>query len=72
MQEPRPYQEWLDYDMDWLEVCDFVFRIPGESAGSDAETERAIDLGMPVVGGFGLSLEDRFEIVEKWLASEGA
>ncbi|GAG05287.1 unnamed protein product, partial [marine sediment metagenome] len=32
----------------WLEVCDCVLRLPGESAGADLEVERAKELGIPV------------------------
>jgi hypothetical protein len=39
---------WYQYDMEWLEKCDAVFRLPGESKGADAEVERAQELGMLV------------------------
>jgi hypothetical protein len=45
---PRPYEYWLKHDMAWLEVCDAVLRLPGESKGADAEVARAIELGIPV------------------------
>lgn len=41
-------QFWYGYDLEWLEVCDAVFRLPGESSGADKEVERAKELGMPV------------------------
>lgn len=40
---------WYVYDMEWLEVCDAVFRLPGESVGADREVARAKELGIPVV-----------------------
>lgn len=34
-------QEWLDYDFVWLDKCEVLFRLAGESVGSDKEVERA-------------------------------
>jgi len=45
---PKPYQEWLDYDMNWLEACDVVLRLSGESKGADIEEAMARKLGKPV------------------------
>ena len=45
----RPETEWLQYDFEWIEVCDYVLRLPGESRGADAEVEYALHLGIPVV-----------------------
>lgn len=45
---PRPYEFWLEYDKEWLRVCDAVFRIVGESSGADAEVELAKELGLPI------------------------
>jgi hypothetical protein len=39
---------WYQYDLEWLAVCDAVFRLPGESVGADQECARAKELGMPV------------------------
>lgn len=44
----RSYQAWLDYDMEWLKVCDVLFRIEGFSPGADKEVEYAKSLGIPV------------------------
>ena len=41
------------YDMEWLEKCDALFRLPGESTGADAEEARARELGMPVYHTYG-------------------
>lgn len=46
--EPRTYSFWVDYDNEWLPLCDALYRIDGESAGSDAEVELAKKLGIPV------------------------
>lgn len=45
---PREIDYWYSYDMEWLEQCEAVFRLPGESKGADKEVERAKELGMPV------------------------
>jgi hypothetical protein len=45
---PHSYQEWMDYDSSWLEACDCLLRVPGESAGADLEVKIACELGIPV------------------------
>lgn len=45
---PRDYGFWLSHDLEWLAVCDCVLRLPGESAGADAEVQRARELGKTV------------------------
>jgi hypothetical protein len=42
------YEEWMEYDRAWLEVCDAVVRLPGQSQGADREVARAEELGIPV------------------------
>lgn len=32
-----PEQVWYDYDLEWLEACDVVLRLDGESKGADME-----------------------------------
>ena len=46
---PRPYQDWLDLDFEWLKVCDCVLRLEGESKGADQEVELAKSLGIKVI-----------------------
>lgn len=48
--EPHPERVWLDLDLAWLAVADAVLRLPGPSAGADAECEAARALGIPVYG----------------------
>lgn len=48
---PKPYGGWLAYDREWLSVCDYVVRLPGESAGADSEVALAGGLGIPVYHG---------------------
>lgn len=39
---------WYEYDFHWLDFCDCLLRIPGESKGSDREMQRMISQGKPV------------------------
>jgi hypothetical protein len=45
---PHDYKFWLEYDKHWLEVCDCVLRMPGESVGADHEMRHAINKQIPV------------------------
>lgn len=38
---PQHYERWMEYDFAWLERCDAVLRIPGESPGADREVALA-------------------------------
>ena len=44
----RPYEDWLAQDFCWLEACEAIVRLPGDSAGADREVAYAQRLGMPV------------------------
>jgi hypothetical protein len=48
---PKPYEEWMEIDQEWLEACDIVLRLPGQSSGADREQKRASDLGKVVFYG---------------------
>jgi hypothetical protein len=48
---PGPYEQWIDYDLEWLPACDALIRLPGESKGADGEVKRAIELGIDVFFG---------------------
>jgi Domain of unknown function (DUF4406) len=48
MLRPHDYQFWLDHDIAWLLKCDALVRIPGESAGADAEESIARANGLLV------------------------
>ena len=48
MAHPRPYQDWIAIDLEWLPVCDCVLRLAGESSGADGEVKLANELGIPV------------------------
>ena len=45
---PSPYDEWITYDLAWLDKCDFLLRLPGDSPGADQEVAHAQKLGMPI------------------------
>lgn len=45
---PSPYKEWIEYDLEWVQHCDVLLRLPGESPGADREVELAHKLGIPV------------------------
>jgi hypothetical protein len=46
---PKPYERWLKIDLDWLPICDVLYRMPGESSGADAEVKEAEKQGKVVV-----------------------
>ena len=48
MVHPRPYQDWVKVDLEWVKVCDYLLRLPGESKGADGEVVLANELGIPV------------------------
>lgn len=45
---PGGWQQWIDLDLAWLQVCEAVLRLPGESVGADLEVKRASELGIPI------------------------
>jgi len=48
---PHGYQYWMDLDQVWLESCDILCRIDGESPGGDIEKGWAHQLRIPVFHG---------------------
>lgn len=48
MVHPRSYESWLEFDFAWIESCDCLLRLPGESSGADREDAHARSLGIPV------------------------
>jgi len=57
------WQCWIDSDLKWVEVSDFVIRLPGESTGADVETAHAEARGIPV---FRLGLGE----LDAWIAAQ--
>jgi hypothetical protein len=45
---PRPYEDWVKTDLEWVLVCDCLLRLSGESKGADGEVEFAKKYGIPV------------------------
>lgn len=45
---PVPYEGWMDMDLAWVERCDVLLRLPGESPGGDREVAHAVAIGRPV------------------------
>lgn len=45
--EARSWDDWLSLDMDWVESCDVLIRLPGESKGADREVIHAMDKLIP-------------------------
>jgi hypothetical protein len=45
---PHEFEFWCEYDLAWLERCDAIVRLSGESSGADKEVARARELGLPV------------------------
>jgi hypothetical protein len=45
---PHDYEFWLNYDLNWLNKCDGLLRLPGASSGADKEVEYAQNIRIPV------------------------
>lgn len=48
MIHPRVYQDWMDNNIVWLNICDCVLRLDGESKGADIECAEAEKLSIPI------------------------
>ncbi len=55
---PRPYEEWMDNDLEWVLACDALLRLSGDSPGADREVLFAKKNHIPV-------FESLFELQEK-------
>lgn len=62
----KDYEEWLTICFRWVDRCDVVWRIPGESVGSDREVYHATHQFKPVV----FSLEDLVALKNKDVKSD--
>lgn len=47
MAHPRPYTDWINIDLIWVETCDCILRLPGVSTGADGEVAHATKFGIP-------------------------
>lgn len=45
---PRPSEDWLKLDFEWIKSCQAVLRLSGESKGADKEVEFALKNKIPV------------------------
>ena len=45
---PKSRDFWCAYDLIWLDLCDALLRLPGESPGADREVEMAKMWCIPV------------------------
>ena len=45
---PRPYEDWMRVDLEWLYCCDALLRLDGESEGADREVEEAEAASMDI------------------------
>lgn len=43
--------DWISFDLKWLEVCDYLIRLDGYSEGADSEVEFAKENGIKVFNG---------------------
>ena len=48
MIHPRPSEDWMIIDLEWLECCTCLLRLDGESPGADREVAYAKQKGIPV------------------------
>jgi hypothetical protein len=45
---PHEYQFWIEHDEEWISVCDYLLRLPGDSSGADGEVKFAKEHGIKV------------------------
>ena len=55
---PASYDEWLAWDLAWLERCDVMVRLDGESPGADVEEEFCRNNGIPIYYGIDAFLKE--------------
>lgn len=52
MAHPQTYETWMAIDLEWLEQCDAVLRLPGSSTGANREVRWARSMKIPVFMSF--------------------
>jgi hypothetical protein len=62
--QPATAAYWLSLDFAWLDACDALLRLPGESPGSDMEVARMTAHGRPVFP------TAEFEALVSWAKAE--
>ena len=48
MNHYQDYGTWLRLDLSFLEGCQYLIRLPGDSSGADKEVELAKSRGLPI------------------------
>lgn len=64
LQNPRPYEDWMRLDLEWLPLCDALVRLPGDSFGADLECAKASLSKIPIYVGLDAFLA-RHEMARK-------
>jgi len=55
---PREREFWTALDLEWLETCNVIFRIPGESSGADGEEKHAEEWDLKAYSDMDQLIED--------------
>ncbi len=51
MHTPQSYERWMAYDFAWIDCCQALIRLPGESKGADREVAFANQKHIQVLDG---------------------
>ena len=62
---PISYDDCMTYCFEWLESCDYLLRLDGESRGADMEVAKARELGIPVFYSFCELLKEKPNLRER-------
>jgi hypothetical protein len=62
---PILYNECMDYCFEWIESCDYLLRLDGESKGADLEVAKAREKGIPVFYSFQELLKEKPNLRKK-------
>ena len=54
---PHNYEYWMDMCFEWLDVCDCLIRLPGDSPGADREVSYMLEKEKPVYLSFSAFLD---------------
>jgi len=57
---------WMEMDLAWLECCDAVLRLEGDSKGADEEVDHALSLGLTV-----FSKYNEYSYILAWISKFG-
>jgi hypothetical protein len=64
--DPQPYEEWLAYDLEVIDHCHALVRLPGESPGADREAAYARHLGIAVFELDDDHLDEQIQAIACW------